>query len=389
MRAGIVLSRQAMRVAVLRRIGRRVEWTATIDVADGEPPEAGLRAALDDLPPSVRSVSVALEADLCQVKVLSDIPAMRSGRLREALDLNATTWFLRTAPRLSATGSRRDASSPVVAAATSKELIDGIRATVGASGRVLASVVPLASCLAASIGTGALRREIGKCVETLEISHGWIAHRRYLPARFASDLPVDNDSPVAGAQRMGTIDPAVAAVRTPGPVRFGTTESVRAWRNEVGALALGALLWIAAAAVGFSQLFMARSQAMDRLSTLAPQLEVVKGRQEELARTQGALEALRIIMSGKASDLLLLERLTTALPPNVFLTGLTRERSGQVRVEGVIRGDGNPIELVQRAPGVRAARVVGALTRDDVLGEGGVRFTVTFDWAPGDVVDPA
>ncbi len=181
MRMGLAISRSGVRAVAVCR-GRKV-WVAERMLDD----VAHLRTALAELagerPRAARRVRVVIEHDLCEVKVLRNLPPVSLAKLREIVALQASRWFLANGTDPATMVAPLGRGQGAVAAATDPALLRAVADGCRDAGLRLIGVTPAAVAFAATLPDGAHERIVGDRRETIHVSKRKVTALRRSVAR--------------------------------------------------------------------------------------------------------------------------------------------------------------------------------------------------------------
>lgn len=383
-RLGVAVSRQRVQAVAVGRAG--VVWAAERQFDGPEDLAAALAELAGQRPRGVRHVTVALEADVCQVKLLRTFPSVSRARLERAIAVQARRWFLGNGGPLTTAAIWIRRGGPALATAADRLLLEAIRSGTAAAGLRLSRVSPASALLATCLPDGSHARVLGGVVEELAIRNGRVDDLRHRPWTASTESPAVS---IPGFEDHGTVSPvayAAACGRTTldllPALRADTANRVE-WLRLFAAGVIALLVWSAAVGVFLARTARTVNRADALLASLAPSLARAESMERDLTRADDALAFMAEAQRTRSADAVLLAVLTQALPDSVYLTALSRSPDDQVTMVGFAPSAAAVLAALAARAGVREVAFQGPVTREVVAGLTRERFALGFRWDPG------
>jgi len=371
---GLLISRCTIHAVVVRR-GMAV-WTAKRPITSLLDVRAALAELAGERPAGCGVAHTVLESDICPVKILTGLPPLSTARLREAVAIQASCFFVGNGmKRVTASAWLRDRRGALAAVADAA-LIDAIADGCREAGLRLARITPAAVVLAMALPDGRHIRVIGEDEESIEIAgRELVAIRRTVRANAA--VPASDEE----AQHLATlalaIRPALALTPPPHLVRDEFVTLVRAVRVTA---VVAAASWSAAVAVFAQRTARVIADSDREMSVLQPALDRSAVMERDLGQTHGALRTMSDATGSQSSDVALLAAVTSALPDSAYLTSLSRSANGRVTLAGAAGASADVFSRLRETPGVRDPVMQGPVARNGTAGRAREHFVIVFWW---------
>lgn len=387
-RLGVCVGPTTVRAVHVR--ARRIQWTGegTYETL------AELRDLLARLaveaPRDTRGVRLALEPPLVQLRTVP-APVLSARRADRYVQLEQGRLFRRNgAPLVVGTKVVREAADAawVVGAAVEEPLLAAVVAGCEEAGLTIDDIAPSAEVVPAALAPVAPAQVIDlpleRGSERVEVVGGQMQRARFRSA--------GTDAAIAWTQALQDLNGKApifavaygAALRLPDlsllPRALRQRRAHGRYRRAAMLMAIALVVWATAAGTYVTRLAVADARARQALATLAPLTDSVVAVRRELAGVRGATRQLEQLARGRASVLQLLARLTAALDDSVFLTRLSVDGEGRVRVSGYAPTAVRVVAALEDVPGLAHPVLEGSVTREGVTVRGARRdldrFTV-------------
>lgn len=387
-RVGIGFGATGLRALCVHR--GRVNWAVERDIAPDEPVAEAIAAFVASLPlrrwPATPVVA-ALGPSRAQLRGLEGLPPVASAAaLGELLQANQARFFRRNGVPLVVGFARAGTGTPFVAAYHAPELA-ALDAACTRAGATLVGVAPIARLLPRHASSDELRWMDGEVSCTVRLDQGTLIGVRTLPR--AADGP-DGTAAISPAalQPLGDaaarfLDAWAAAMASPDdldPPRAAKRDSiVPRWRLATAAVALSLSMLAALAAPAVRDALEVRRLTAS-LQELAPARTRAARARIERQAAAGAIAVAARSTAGDVAPLLLLDRLTGALPEGAAVISL-RADSAAATVVALVPRAAVFLAALERMPGVIAPEVVGPVTRESAAAREMDRATIRFRFA--------
>jgi Tfp pilus assembly protein PilN len=384
-RLGIAVGQTVVRAVVIAR-GRLV-WAAERAWTGPEDLRGALGALAAERPEGIRRARVALEPDVCHIKLLRQLPRLSAARLERAVALQAGRWFLRNGAALvtGATWVRR--GGPVLAAAAEHGLVEAIGDGLASAGLHLDGVHPAAPLAAGFLPDGTHRRSLGGLHEELQVRAGRLeGYRRHLRTDPDNHLPLTIPGLAEDHRAYATAYAAAYGGLAPDlrPVDE-RLQRVRRRRTLAQVLVVAVLAWAAAGGVLALRTRRTTERAAATLTRLGPALDGALATQRDLQLATEVLAIIEAARHRRSQDGVLLAYLTAALPDSAYLVALTRGKDDRVTLVGYAPSAARVLAALAASAGVQDAAFQGPVTRETATGLARERFAVAFRWQPQDL----
>ncbi len=381
MRLGISMSKGALTAVAVD--GKKPIWAGSYSFDDDADLSAAMSELSNELPRHPSAVGLAVESDLCQVRVLNDVPPVKSKDLGRLISTQSPRWFLKNGDPLIAVASR-SRSGQVFAAAIGSKFLASVTGAVVTAGLGVPRVSPATHVVGTAVDDGEWVRTVGAFFETVEVSEASVLSIRRGPQNGARQfVPRDFEGFGAGGDGEGAaIAWAVAIQRS--DLVFESPDD-RALRDKVhrrrivAAIVVAVGLWLGAIALYGIRLNNVRDDATNRLTELQPEISEVLRLQSDVDRADQALDTMADAIAARSDDVVLLGLLTESLSDSVHLVSIRRS-GANVTVAGVAPSAAAVVALLERFPRFELPKLVGPVTREVTATGVLERFGLTFLW---------
>jgi hypothetical protein len=383
---GLAVGAATIRAALVD--GRTLTWAGSAPYAGlGDLAEVIARLAGEAGRP-IKRVRVALTREIVQVRTVHPAPPLKSRNAPRYVGLEGGRLFRKNGVPLVTDGTLIQVTKTeraLWAAATSEPLLKAILDGCAQAGLVVEAVAPSAETLPAALelpeGGNDIAVPNGCGTERLSLGAGgvWRSRWRRGVEPFTGSW-VEGLSQVNGDA--ANVAPAyAAAVRLPTLALLPETHRVawrRSGRRRLGIIAtIGAVLWMAAAAVYVGRLSFAYSRTTSLLNDLRGAADSALNLRRDLDGGHATLATIARARAGRSQSLRLFGDLTKALSDSVNLIALEVLADGTVRLTGYAPRAAAALAGIARVPRVAGAALDGPVTRETVVGVGDrERFTV-------------
>jgi hypothetical protein len=394
LRLGLGVSRDSVR-AVLVREGT-VLWHAERVVGD-----QSLREVIEELvgmapltgwrrPPVIAAVGPVS----AQARLLSGLPPIDAGALRELVRESAGRFFLRNGVPLVTTGVRLKSEGEGWAGAIERPVVEAIEAACQRHRLRLAAVLPAIMTVGHGLPDDTVEWPDGEVRARLTRAHGLV--------RSISRIIVDDEAETAhplvapalaalGADGWRYADAYGAALSSPNDTMAYTP--VRSWHTAGGIprwrLVLASSVLTITIVVAFTLPMLLAARRADRatqvLAQLAAQRRSAIAKETSVDQIARAVATVREFERSRRSQTALLAAITRVLPERSAIVMLRSDSAGVTLVALAPRA-ALLLSRLEHVPGIAGASVVGPVTRE-VSGAVEVeRVTVRSHWADGQSV---
>jgi Tfp pilus assembly protein PilN len=329
-----------------------------------------------EAPRGTRGVRLALEPPLVQLRTVP-APVLSARRADQYVQLEQGRLFRRNGAAL-VVGAKVVREAPdcawVVGAAVEEPVLAAVVAGCEEAGLTIDDIAPSAEVVPAALPPDVPDQVIDlpleRGSERVEVVGGQMQRARFRGA--------GTDAAIAWAQPLQDLNGKApifgsaygAGLRLPRlsllPPALRRRRARHRARRAAVLTAIALVLWVTAAGTYVTRLAVADARARQALAALAPLTDSVVAVRRELAGVHGATRQLEQLQRGHVSVLELLARLTAALDDSVFLTSVSLDGQGRVRVSGYAPTAVRVAAALEDVPGLAHPVLEGSVSREGV-----------------------
>jgi hypothetical protein len=335
----------------------------------------------------VRRARVVLERDVVQLRSIVPAPPLKLGALRRYVALEAPGLFRHNGAPLVTDAARiaiTKNSAALWAGAAPEPLVQAVLAGCAQAGLTLEGLGPAADVLpwATSNRQGALVFANGGTSEVLDVGPGGTWQSRLVRGKGNGDsTPLAPPLESLGKHAHYFAAAYASAIAAPRlmllPSEARAAQDRRGRRHAMRLLALGAVLWVLAAAVQVGRLAWTRETATRSLGAAASAVDSALAARRDLDLARATLATIARADAGRSRHLALLAAVTRALGDSTYLATLQVGPDGVVRIAGYAPVAARVAAQLERVSMLQDVRLEGPVTREQ--GPGGAardRFAI-------------